>query len=74
MVTHAEIATLEQFFNSITIPKVVKINKAITQNDAPKFVKEKIELLKGNEITSTIAENFYHHLQQLKKAILEPVK
>lgn len=69
-----EVEELEIFFSGITIPKVVKINKAITQTDAPKFVREKVALLKEGKLSTRVAENFYYHLQELKKAILEPVK
>lgn len=64
----SQIEEIEAFFRGNTIPK------AITQTDAPKFVKEKIALLKESKLSPRIAENFYYHLEQLKKAFWEPVR
>lgn len=65
-----EVEELEAFFAGITIPKIVRINKAITQTDAPKFVKETIELLKEDKMTPTISELRLNMLKELKEAIL----
>ena len=72
--THTELLELEKFFSEITIPKVVQINQAITQTDAPKFVKENVELLKSKQMTPSVANGRYRNLVELKRAILDPVK
>ena len=72
--THVELLELEKFFEGINIPKVVRINKAIVQNDAPKFIKENIELLKAKSMAQPVANGRYKHLLDLKAAILDPIK
>lgn len=72
--TTNQILEIETFFNGINIPKVVKIDAASTQNDAPKFVKESIPLLKSRAIVPQLAGLRYQMLLNLKAAILDPAK
>ncbi|MGN7786816.1 DUF6965 family protein [Niabella sp. 22666] len=74
MVNTIELLEIEKWFNSINIPKEVKINAGVRHTDAPKFVQENIELLKGKELTGRIADQRWNMLQELKQAILDPVK
>lgn len=48
-----EIAALEQFFNSITLPNELRLNKAIRYVDLPFFVHTKLELLKEEKLSSS---------------------
>jgi len=73
MINTIELLELEKFFNDINIPKVVWTNAATKYTDAPAFIKENIELLKG-KINPIIAAQRWNMLQQLKVAILDPVK
>lgn len=69
-----QILEIEKFFNEINIPNVVKLNRATTQTNAPRFAKENIELLKTNALKPVAAALCYERLQALKAAIIDPVK
>lgn len=74
MVNSIELLEMEKWFNSITIPQEVKINAGVKHTNAPLFVKENIELLKGKDLTPRIADQRWEMLKALKQAILDPVK
>lgn len=74
MINTIELLEMEKWFSSINIPKEVKINAGVKHTDAKKFVEENIELLKGKELTGRIADQRWSMLQELKRAILDPVK
>lgn len=69
-----QILEIEKFFNEINIPTVVKLNRATTQTNAPRFAKENIELLKTNALKPVAAALCYERLLALKAAIIDPVK
>lgn len=68
--TLSQINEMDAFFTGITIPKVVRINKAIVQTDAPRFVKENITMLKDGVMAPPIVASRWRHLVELKEAIL----
>ena len=72
--TPEQLQELEQFFANIEIPHTLKVNVATTQNDAPKFIRENIALLKKDEVSPTIVEMRYKLLTELKEAIEKPIE
>ena len=69
--THAEILHLEAWFKSREIPKVIKINKAITQTNAPKYINESFQVLKMDDISDLARKTTYAGLIELKEALLK---
>lgn len=72
--TDIQFFELEKFFNDITIPKEVWVNAATRYTDAPTFITENLALLRNKELIPVIAEQLWRMLNQLKVAILDPVK
>lgn len=72
--TDIQFFELEKFFNDITIPQVVWVNAATKYTDAPTFVKENLALLRKKELIPVIAEQRWRMLNQVKLAILDPIK
>ncbi len=70
-ITTKQLDELEAFFNSVTIPQVMKPNPAITYKDAPRFIKENLALLKNNELKGLPADVRFVDLLHLKKALEE---
>lgn len=69
--THAEILHLEAWFNSREIPKIVKINKAITQTNAAKYIKDNLEVIRMEDVTDFAKKTIWDGLMQLKEALMK---
>ena len=69
--THAEILHLEAWFNSREIPKIVKINKAITQTNAPKYIEGNFKVLRMEDITDFARKTTWDGLMQVKEALMK---
>lgn len=69
--THAEILHLESWFASREVPKVVKINKAITQTNAPKYIEDNFKVLRIEDVTDFARKTTYAGLIELKEALMK---
>ncbi|HEX7754166.1 MAG TPA: hypothetical protein VF421_02380 [Niabella sp.] len=65
-----EVAELDKFFSEITIPQVVQIDQATTQNNAPLYAKSNLEMLNAGGLAPLIAQTRKDGLKKLKMAIL----
>ena len=62
------IEDLEAFFNSIDLPKKLRLHKAIVITDLPLFVKGHLSVLKAQGIG---IGGFYEHLLEAREALLQ---
>lgn len=62
------IAELEAFFNSVKLPKQLRLHKSILISDVQLFVKGHLNVLKSKGIEMG---GFYEHLLQAREAILK---
>jgi hypothetical protein len=59
---------IEQFFNSVSLPKEVKLSKFETIIDVKKFVRSHLEVLKSNS-GNVAYMPFYERLLKLKEIL-----
>ncbi|PUZ27551.1 hypothetical protein GA0116948_103166 [Chitinophaga costaii] len=59
---------LEAFFNTVALPKELRLHKAILISDVPLFVKGHLAVLKSKGIG---IGGFYEHLLQARELILQ---
>ena len=65
-----EIKELETFFNSIIIPTIsIKLNQAVTLNNAPQFIKHNMEQLKSGQMAEVSLLPRLDDLRILKKLL-----
>ena len=70
MINPAEITELETFFASVNLPKQLKINKAVTFQDLPSFVKDNLAKLKSGDIPDVVAVPRLDDLQRIKYVLV----
>lgn len=70
-ISQAEILHLESWFNSREIPKVVKINQATTQTNAPAYIKQNFEVLRMEDISDFARKTIWSGLIELKEALMK---
>lgn len=70
MITSPEqIAELEKFFRTVSIPTVLKINAATTFNDVPTFIQRTLENLKKPDISEAALRPRFDDLLLIKQML-----
>ncbi|TXJ28088.1 MAG: hypothetical protein E6Q24_07105 [Chitinophagaceae bacterium] len=67
----SEIAALESFFASITIPATLKLNPAIEITDLPTFVRSNIQKIKEGIMAEAVARPRYDDLLLIKEILTQ---
>jgi hypothetical protein len=61
-----EIEALELFFKTVQLPKELKVNKAVTYMDLPKFVQENLIKIKTGALPDVVGKVRYDDLLEIK--------
>jgi len=69
--TSAELEAMEKFFTDTTLPKVFKLNAAVTINDLPGYVNKIIEGVKTGAMSDAIAAPRWYDLVEIRKILMK---
>lgn len=67
--TPSDIADLESYFRSITLPATLKLNKALEITDLPTFIHSNIQKIKDGIMAEAVARPRYEDLLLIKEIL-----